>query len=230
MSQFTEELFKLQDKKYGDFHSRLMPEIDRDTVIGVRTPEIRKLAKTLAKEEYVDTFINELPHKYYEENNLHGELIKLKYKDFDSFMEHLESFLPYVDNWATCDMLSPKIFKKHTDRVYENVREWLQSDHVYTVRFAVVTLLGYFLDDAFSEEQLDLVAGINSQEYYIRMAVAWYFSVALVKQYDSAIKYLNEKCLDTWTHNKTIQKAIESYRVPAETKAYLRTLRIKTKA
>ena len=173
-------------------------------------------------------FLESLPHIYYEENNLHGALLSLLYpKDIIAFMEQLERFLPYVDNWATCDMLSPKIFKKHLPYVYERVQKWLQSDAVYTIRFGIVTLLGFYLDDAFEPEMLQLVANVRSEEYYVNMAVAWYFSMALVKQYDATLPYIQNRVLEPWTHNKSIQKAIESRRIPQETKAYLRGLKIR---
>lgn len=227
MNQILDELYRIQDISYGDFHSKLMPEIERTRIIGIRTPELRKCAKRIVNEPYIDAFLNELPHKYYEENNLHGELLKLKYKNYDEFIKKLELFLPYVDNWATCDMLSPKIFKKHTDEVYEKIKLWIKSEHTFTVRFAIVTLLGFFLDEAFMPEQIEMVACVKSEEYYIKMAVAWYMSFAVIKQYDTAIKYFEEKRLDAWTHNKAIQKAIESLRVNDDTKQYLRTLKIK---
>lgn len=227
MQQITTELLAFRDEQYRQFHSRLMPEIDPETIIGVRTPILRKYAKELVKREDVETFLNTLPHQFYEENNLHGELLKLKYKDLNTFLEKLEVFLPYIDNWGTCDMLSPKIFKKNPSLVYEKVKEWIKSNDTYTVRFAVVTLLGFYLDDLFQEEMLCLVAEIRSEEYYIKMAVAWYFSIALVKQYEATIPYFTNIALDKWTHNKAIQKAIESRRVTEEKKAYLRTLKIK---
>lgn len=227
MQQITTELLAFRDEQYRQFHSRLMPEIDPETIIGVRTPILRKYAKELVKREDVETFLNTLPHQFYEENNLHGELLKLKYKDLNTFLEKLEVFLPYIDNWGTCDMLSPKIFKKNPSLVYEKVKEWIKSNDTYTVRFAVVTLLGFYLDDLFQEEMLCLVAEIRSEEYYIKMAVAWYFSIALVKQYEATIPYFTKITLDKWTHNKAIQKAIESRRVTEEKKAYLRTLKIK---
>lgn len=227
MQQITKELLALKDEQYRQFHSKLMPEIDPETIIGVRTPILRKYAKELVKREDAETFLNTLPHQFYEENNLHGELLKLKYKDLDTFLEKLEVFLPYIDNWGTCDMLSPKIFKKNPSLVYEKVKEWIRSNDTYTVRFAVVTLLGFYLDDLFQEEMLCLVAEIRSEEYYIKMAVAWYFSIALVKQYEATIPYFTNIALDKWTHNKAIQKAIESRRVTDEKKAYLRTLKIK---
>ena len=182
----------------------------------------------MAKLPEANIFLESLPHSYYEENNLHGALLSLLYpKDIIAFMEQLERFLPYVDNWATCDMLSPKIFKKHLSYVYERVQKWLQSDAVYTIRFGIVTLLGFYLDDAFEPEMLQLVANVRSEEYYVNMAVAWYFSMALVKQYDATLPYIQNRVLEPWTHNKSIQKAIESRRIPQETKAYLRGLKIR---
>ena len=226
----TQGLRKLKDENYRAFHAKLIPEIPYETIIGVRTPALRSYAKQVAKLPEAETFIQELPHTYYEENNLHGALLSLLYrKDIEEFLEQLERFLPYVDNWATCDMLSPKIFKKFLPRVYEKVIEWLKSDHTYTVRFGIVTLLGYYLDDAFEPEMLDLVASVKSEEYYIKMAVAWYFSIALVKQYDITIPYIEKQVLEPWTHNKSIQKAIESRRISTEKKQYLRGLKVKVK-
>lgn len=221
-------LFALKDENYRRFHAKLIPDIPIDNIIGVRTPVLRKYAKEVAKLSEANIFLESLPHIYYEENNLHGALLSLLYpKDIIAFMEQLERFLPYVDNWATCDMLSPKIFKKHLSYVYERVQKWLQSDAVYTIRFGIVTLLGFYLDDAFEPEMLQLVANVRSEEYYVNMAVAWYFSMALVKQYDATLPYIQNRVLEPWTHNKSIQKAIESRRIPQETKAYLRGLKIR---
>lgn len=221
-------LFALKDENYRRFHAKLIPDIPIDNIIGVRTPVLRKYAKEVAKLLEANIFLESLPHIYYEENNLHGALLSLLYpKDIIAFMEQLERFLPYVDNWATCDMLSPKIFKKHLPYVYERVQKWLQSDAVYTIRFGIVTLLGFYLDDAFEPEMLQLVANVRSEEYYVNMAVAWYFSMALVKQYDATLPYIQNRVLEPWTHNKSIQKAIESRRIPQETKAYLRGLKIR---
>lgn len=221
-------LFALKDENYRRFHAKLIPDIPIDNIIGVRTPVLRKYAKEVAKLPEANIFLESLPHSYYEENNLHGALLSLLYpKDIIAFMEQLERFLPYVDNWATCDMLSPKIFKKHLPYVYERVQKWLQSDAVYTIRFGIVTLLGFYLDDAFEPEMLQLVANVRSEEYYVNMAVAWYFSMALVKQYDATLPYIQNRVLEPWTHNKSIQKAIESRRIPQETKAYLRGLKIR---
>ena len=170
----TDGLFALKDENYRRFHAKLIPDIPIDNIIGVRTPVLRKYAKEVAKLPEANIFLESLPHSYYEENNLHGALLSLLYpKDIIAFMEQLERFLPYVDNWATCDMLSPKIFKKHLPYVYERVQKWLQSDAVYTIRFGIVTLLGFYLDDAFEPEMLQLVANVRSEEYYVNMAVAW---------------------------------------------------------
>ena len=221
----TDGLFALKDENYRRFHAKLIPDIPIDNIIGVRTPVLRKYAKEVAKLPEANIFLESLPHIYYEENNLHGALLSLLYPI--AFMEQLERFLPYVDNWATCDMLSPKIFKKHLPYVYERVQKWLQSDAVYTIRFGIVTLLGFYLDNAFEPEMLQLVANVRSEEYYVNMAVAWYFSMALVKQYDATLPYIQNRVLEPWTHNKSIQKAIESRRIPQETKAYLRGLKIR---
>ena len=224
----TDGLFALKDENYRRFHAKLIPDIPIDNIIGVRTPVLRKYAKEVAKLPEANIFLESLPHSYYEENNLHGALLSLLYpKDIIAFMEQLERFLPYVDNWATCDMLSPKIFKKHLPYVYERVQKWLQSDAVYTIRFGIVTLLGFYLDNAFEPEMLQLVANVRSEEYYVNMAVAWYFSMAFVKQYDATLPYIQNRVLEPWTHNKSIQKAIESRRIPQETKAYLRGLKIR---
>lgn len=224
----TDGLFALKDENYRRFHAKLIPDIPIDNIIGVRTPVLRKYAKEVAKLPEANIFLESLPHSYYEEKNLHGALLSLLYpKDIIAFMEQLERFLPYVDNWATCDMLSPKIFKKHLPYVYERVQKWLQSDAVYTIRFGIVTLLGFYLDNAFEPEMLQLVANVRSEEYYVNMAVAWYFSMALVKQYDATLPYIQNRVLEPWTHNKSIQKAIESRRIPQETKAYLRGLKIR---
>lgn len=222
-SRVRQELFALRDEKYRDFHKKLVPTIDEERIIGVRIPELRKYAKALAAEcgtEYLDL----LPHHYIEENNLHAFIIS-GMKDFDAAMLRTEEFLPYIDNWATCDSFMPKIFKKHPAAVYEKVKQWLKSEHTYTVRYGIVTLLNNFLDGEFRSEMLDLAADLRSDEYYINMAIAWYFSMALVKQYDAALPYIAERKLDKWTHNKAIQKATESYRISDETKNYLRSLK-----
>lgn len=225
MEKITKELWELRDESYFNFHKKLIPNIEEEQIIGVRTPALRSYAKKVAKYPEVYEFLQELPHTYYEENNLHGALLGLLYKDVDTYLTELEKFLPYVDNWATCDMMGPKVFKKNLPLVYDYVKKWIASDDTYTVRFGIVTLLFYFLDEAFESEMLDLVAGIRSEEYYIKMAIAWYFSMALVKQYDVTIPYLQKQILPVWEHNKTIQKAVESYRIETATKQYLRTLK-----
>lgn len=225
----TKDLFELQDLEYREFHAKLMPNIPKEQIIGVRTPALRAYAKKIAKLPEAKEFIKVLPHTYYEENNLHSALLSLLYRDVEELLEQVEIFLPYVDNWATCDMMSPKAFKKDLPLVYERIKEWIKSDHTYTIRFGVVTLLGFYLDDAFEPEMLDLVAGIKSEEYYVNMAIAWYFSIALVKQYDTTIPYFTTPVLDPWVHNKAIQKAVESLRIDSATKDYLRSLKISRK-
>lgn len=220
------ELFEMQDLTYRDFHATLMPTIDKETVIGVRTPMLRAYAKNFGKTADAVTFLEVLPHKYYEENNLHGLLIE-QIKDYPACIAAIERFLPYVDNWATCDMIALRTMKKHLDVFIQEVYSWMASDHPYIVRFGVGMLMRYYLDEQFKPEYPEKVAEIKSDEYYVNMMRAWYFATALAKQYDQILPYLEEKKLDTWTHNKTIQKAVESYRIAAEQKCYLRTLRIK---
>ncbi len=229
MEQIIKELFELQDKGHQAFHAKLIPNISPERIIGVRIPVLRKYAKEVGKRKEAGEFIKELPHYYYEENNLHGFLLPILYENLEELLDQLDKFLPYVDNWATCDTMPPKAFKKDLPLVYERVKQWLRSQHIYAVRFGIVTLLGYFLDDAFEPEMLELAASAASEDYYIKMAAAWYFSMALVKQYDAAIPYIKEKKLTPWIHNKTIQKAIESYCIPKETKDYLRSLKVKIK-
>lgn len=230
--EITKGLLVLQDEGYRAFHARLMPEIPYERIIGVRTPQLRAYAKEIAAQSCVEDFLLELPHYYYEENNLHGALLNLRYKkesELEDLLKQLDRFLPYVDNWATCDMLSPKLFKKNLPLVYSWIKEWIRSKDTYTIRFAIVTLLEYCLDDAFEAEMLELVAEVESEEYYVKMAIAWYFSIALVKQYDAAVLYIEKPRLESWTHNKAIQKAIESRRIDEAVKDYLRTLKVKLK-
>ncbi len=225
IDEIRETLFQLQDKEYRDFQYKLIPTVDPENIIGVRTPALREYAKKLARREDVTVFLSDLPHRYFDENQLHAFIIS-EIKDYSQCISEVLRFLPCVDNWATCDQLSPKAFRKHKSDLLACVREWLKSSDTYTVRFAVGMLMQHFLDEAFDPEYPELVAGIRSEEYYIRMMDAWYFATALAKQYDAALPYLKEKRLPPWTHNKTIQKAIESYRVPPEHKAYLRSLKI----
>ena len=219
-----EELFGLRDIKYREFQSGLLPSIEKERVIGVRTPELRKLAKTLGKSGETADFINTLPHRYFEENQLHAFIISLE-KDMDICVEKVENFLPYIDNWATCDQLNPKVFKKHKDILLKRIKEWIKSDKTYTVRFAIKMLMDYFLDGDFDEKYLKMVSEVRSEEYYINMMIAWYFASALAKQYEAAVVYIEDYRLEKWTHNKTIQKSVESYRIDDEKKAYLKSLR-----
>lgn len=219
-------LFALADPAYGDFHAGLMPGIPRQRIIGVRVPHLRALAKTLRGTPAADAFLAELPHTYYEENNLHGFLLDF-IRDFDACLAATERFLPYIDNWATCDGTSPRALIEKPDVLLAHVQEWLASDHTYTVRFGIETLMRHFLDARFSTAYPDAVAALRSDAYYINMMIAWYFATALAKQYDTILPYIENRSLDKWTHNKTIQKAIESYRITDAQKAHLRTLRIK---
>lgn len=219
-----EELFKLKDEKYGEFQSGLIPGIKRETVIGVRVPAIRALAKKIQDTEDCESFLKVLPHDYYDENLLHSVLL-CGYKDFDSCMKKVEAFLPYVDNWAVCDTLKPKCFEKHKAEVLEKIKQWIKSDRTYTCRFGIGMLMCFFLDDDFKGEYNELVAAVKSDEYYVNMMIAWYFATALAKQWESTVPYLQKDCLEKWTHNKTIQKACESFRITGEQKVYLKTLR-----
>ncbi len=227
MQKIRELLFEQQDLKYRDFHSKLVPNIDKERIIGVRTPVMRKLAKKLAKEQNFKEFMAELPHYYYEENNLHGFLIGEVAKTPKEALEMIDELLPYVDNWATCDCLPPKILKKDLELLRRTIMPWLESKQVYRVRFAIVAMLQFLLEEGFKQEDLTKLADIKSDEYYINMAIAWYYSFALIKQYDCAVKLIESKKLDKWIQNKSIQKAIESYRISPEKKAYLKTLKIK---
>lgn len=226
MTDIQKALFALQDQKYRDFHSKLMPTVDPACIIGIRTPELRKFAKQFAKSGAAEAFLRELPHTYYEENNLHGFLIE-SMRDFDRVVVELNVFLPHVDNWATCDMMRPKVFAKHREDLLPWIRCWMAEEHPYTIRFGIEMLMVHFLEDAFEPEYLDWVAALRAEEYYVNMMIAWYFATALAKQYDAVLPVLEERRLDAWTHNKAIQKAVESYRITAEQKEYLRSLKIK---
>lgn len=221
-----QRLFEFQDFKYKEFSVKLIPSVRPETVIGVRTPNLRKLAKEYSGRPEAEEFLKNLPHAYLEENSLHGYLIET-IRDFKSAITAVEEFLPYIDNWSTCDTMSPKVFKKHLPELYERIKVWLESDRTYTVRFGIGMLLGLYLDGDFCPEMLELVSGIRSDEYYVNMMIAWYFATALAKQYDAALPYILKGRLDRWTHNKAIQKALESHRIGDETKANLRTLKMK---
>ena len=224
--EIQKELFALQDKEYMKFLSKLTPNVSEDTIIGVRIPEIRKLAKKLLKNNEYEDFLKELPHKYYDENLLHGAIIS-ESKNFEKCIKLLDNFLPFVDNWAVCDTISPKIFKKHKKELIEKIKEWSQSDKTYTCRFGVEMLMTHFLDEDFKKEYLEVVADIHSEEYYVKMVVAWFFATALAKQWDYAVIYLENNRLDVWVHNKTIQKARESLRILEDKKGYLKGLKRK---
>lgn len=248
MDMIQKQLFGLQDKKYKDFQVKLIPNVDPETVIGVRTPELRKLAKELAKglskepvkgnakdtetgtlkgrAKETKAFLAALPHRYFDENQLHAFIVS-EIKDYDRCIVEVNKFLPYVDNWATCDQMSPKVFAKHKAELLKEIKCWLKSKETYTVRFAIGMLMQHFLDEDFDPAYPKLVAKIRSDEYYINMMIAWYFATALAKQYETTIPYIEQNKLDVWTHNKTIQKAVESYRITDEQKAYLKKLKRK---
>lgn len=223
-----EELFALQDEKYADFQAKLTPTIPRELFIGVRVPEVRKLAKKLYKNPEHEEFLKELPHRYYDENMLHGLLISEE-KDYERCVEKTEAFLPYIDNWAVCDIMSPKVFKKHKKELLVKIREWALDEHTYTCRFGIEMLMSHFLNEDFKEEYLEIPVAVSWDEYYVKMMVAWFFATALAKQWDATIPYLETNRLELWTHNKTIQKARESYRITAEQKEYLKGLKRKEK-
>ncbi len=222
--EIKSELFQWQDIKYRDFQSKLIPSIEPESMIGVRTPQLRKLAKQLAKREDIDEFLLALPHEYFEENQLHAFFIA-NLRDYENCMEQLCRFLPFVNNWATCDQMSPAILKKHRPELVEKIPAWLGSEHPYTVRFGIKMLMDHFLEEDFSIRYPEWISQIRSDEYYINMMIAWYFATALAKQYSSILPFLKEKRLDPWTHKKAIQKAIESNRILPEQKQYLRSLR-----
>lgn len=221
-----QRLFELQDTAYRDFQAKLIPGRGPESMIGVRTPALRKLAKELAKRDDIDSFLQELPHVYFDEDQLHAFIIS-ENKDFASCVEQTERFLPFVDNWATCDQLSPKVFGKHKQELLPYIRKWIGSDETYTVRFAIGMLMAHYLDADFDPAYPEMVASVRSEEYYINMMIAWYFATALAKQYDAVLPYVEERRLDPWTHNKTIQKAVESYRITSEQKEYLKSLKIR---
>ena len=219
-------LFEMQDTGYRDFHARLILTVEKEKIIGIRTPILRKFAKEFGKTEESELFLKVLPHQYYEENNLHGLLIE-QIRDYDKCLEELERFLPFIDNWATCDLLALHMMKKHRDIFIREVFRWIESDQPYSIRFGISMLMRHYLDEEFKTEYPEKVAAIRSEEYYVNMMRAWYFSTALAKQYENVLPFLEKRQMDVWTHTKTIQKAIESYRITSEQKEYLRTLRIK---
>lgn len=218
------KLLSMQDLKYKDFHKKLMPTIPENRIIGIRIPVLRKYAKEISGTREAEDFLQSLPHKYYEENNLHAFLIE-KITDYELAVKKTEEFLPYIDNWATCDSFQPKIFSKNRDRLIGKIYEWIGSEKPYTVRYAIGLLMNLYLDEWFKEEYMAMVAEIHSDEYYVKMMQAWYFATALAKQYDMALIYLTDNRLDAWVHNKSIQKAAESRRIDKNTKEYLKTLK-----
>ena len=224
MSAITQRLFSLADESYRQFQTPLLPSVDPERIIGVRTPVLRKLAKELAGTAEAEAFLRDLPHAYYEENNLHAFLME-QIRDYDACVAAIDTFLPYVDNWSTCDGWSPKVLKRHPEELLVKIRQWMASDLPYTVRFGIGMLQRYFLDERFDPTYLEWVAVIDREEYYVRMMVAWYFATALAKQYEATLPYIEQGRLPLWTHNKAIQKATESYRVCAEHKSYLKTLK-----
>lgn len=223
--EIKEELFQTQDTVYRDFQAKLLLTVAYDTIIGVRTPALRKLAKKLAKREDIGDFLKVLPHLYFDENQLHAFIISEE-KDFARCVAEVNRFLPYVDNWATCDQLSPKVFKKHRQELLTYIQEWIAADKTYVVRFGIGMLMEHFLDDDFDMAYLEMVSKIRSEEYYVNMMTAWYFATALAKQYEAALPFIEERRLEPWTHNKAIQKSIESNRIAKEQKLYLKGLKV----
>ena len=221
--EIRQTLLTMAEPEYREFSAKLMPTVDKATVIGIRVPLLRRYAKALRD---CEDFLTDLPHKYFEENNLHAFVIERE-RDFDRCVEMLDAFLPHVDNWATCDGMKPRVLKSHPEKLLPHILRWLGSRHVYTVRYAINLLMSYYLEENFEVSFLRLVAEICSEEYYINMMRAWYFATALAKQYDTTLPYIENAVLDPWTHNKTIQKAAESYRITKEQKEYLKTLKIR---
>ena len=215
-----QQLFTMQDLKYRDFHSRLLPGIDKETIIGIRTPILRKFAKEFRKTEEAKAFLQELPHQYYEENNLHLMIVNAE-KDYAACLEQVKRFLPYINNWATCDLPLPKCYAKHKQELLKEIPQWLASGETYTMRYGMGILMRLYLDEDFRPEYLELAAGVQSEEYYVNMMIAWFLATALAKQWDTTILYITENRLSEWVHNKTIQKARESYRITDEQKKFL---------
>ena len=223
-NEIVARLFCLRDKDYALLQAKIIPNIASEKIIGVRTPALRTFAKTLYKDSDIEDFLSGVPHQYFDEDQLHAFVISLE-KDFDRCITRVDAFLPYIDNWATCDQLSPKVFKKNPEKLLPFIQTWIKSDKTYTVRFAIGMLMQHFLDENFDTKYVDMVAEIRSKEYYINMMIAWYFATALAKQYKSALPYIEEKRLDSWTHNKAIQKSVESYRITDEQKKYLKSIK-----
>ncbi|MCR4589454.1 MAG: DNA alkylation repair protein [Lachnospiraceae bacterium] len=223
--EIKKELKALQDLKYRDMQRKIIPTRDPDSFIGVRTPELRKIAKKFAKRDDIPGFLNDLPHKFFDEDQLHAFIIS-EIKDYGKCLSEMERFLPYVDNWATCDQMSPKVFKKNRSELLKSIKTWIRSDKAYTIRFGIGMLMEHFLDEDFDPSYPETVSKIRSEEYYVNMMTAWYFATALAKQYDVILPFIENKKLDKWTHNKAIQKAVESSRITPEQKRYLKTLKV----
>ena len=224
--KIVEELFRMQDKDYALMQTKIIPTVAADRIIGVRTPALRTFAKSLYKDSDIDAFLSSVPHQYFDEDQLHAFILSLE-KNFDKCIAEVDAFLPYIDNWATCDQLSPRVFKKEPEKLLPYIQSWIKSDRTYTVRFAIGMLMQHFLDEKFDVKYADMAAEVRSEEYYVNMMIAWYFATALAKQYELILPYLEEKRLDDWVHNKAIQKSVESYRITDEQKAYLKTLKVR---
>ncbi len=228
IDEIRNKLNRLQDLKYRDLQIQIIPTVKPESIIGVRTPELRKLAKQFGASEEISVFLNDLPHTYFEENQLHAFIIS-GMKDYAECLQTLNRFLPYVDNWATCDQMSPRVFRKHRPELLQEIQKWTGSAETYTIRFGIGMLMEQYLEEDFDIAYPETVAAIRSEEYYVNMMIAWYFATALAKQYDAVLPYLENHRLDNWTHNKAIQKAVESYRITPEQKAHLKTLKIRRK-
>ena len=226
IEEIQKELFARQDEGYRDMQIRIIPNVAPERVIGVRTPELRKLAKELAKREDIGVFLDALPHEHFDEDQLHAFILS-EMKDYEQCISEVERFLPYVNNWATCDQMSPKIFRKHKADLLKHIRKWIKSKETYTIRFGVGMLMEHFLDADYDPKYPEWISKLRSEEYYVNMMIAWYFATALAKQYETVLLYIEEHRLAPWTNNKTIQKAVESYRITPEQKEYLRTLKVK---
>ena len=224
--EIRKELFENQDEKYRQMQVKIIPSVSAESIIGVRTPKLREMAKKYKKAANIDGFLEELPHKYFDENQLHAFILS-ESKDYEKCMAQTNVFLPYVDNWATCDQMSPKIFKKHKEDLLKNIKKWIKSKETYAIRFGVGMLMEHFLNEDFNLSYPEMVASLRSEEYYVNMMIAWYFATALAKQYDAVLPFIEGRKLDVWTHNKAIQKSVESYRITPEQKEYLKSLKIK---
>ena len=224
MNALQKQLFELQDTQYRDFHYKLIPGIDKENIIGIRTPVLRKFAKEYAKTEDAKFFINNLPHTFYEENNLHMMIIS-EIKDYDECIKQVKRFIPYINNWATCDLPLPKCFSKHKDELLVEIKNWINSSDTYTIRYGIGVLMRLYLDEHFNSKYVELVSNVQSEEYYVNMMIAWYMATALAKQWDTVIPYIEQHKLSPWVHKKTIQKAVESYRITDEQKIYLKSFR-----